>query len=142
MFAVLLIFVLGLGYILIEKEKLEIKVYFNATHDGLTGLNNLFSFIDLDAFKDINDTYGHDAGDYCLKEVALRLTHISREVDSGARFGGDEFAVLFCDVDQNGFVQDAAKRINQSIAEFFTYYGQKFNLSCSIGVALAESTKE
>jgi diguanylate cyclase (GGDEF)-like protein len=69
-------------------------------------------FIDLDGFKDINDTMGHDAGDKRLKQVAVRLTTSLRDCDSVVRIGGDEFVVIQTQLnDQNGAAQVAQKSL-------------------------------
>lgn len=155
----LLVSVLVFIYFLLSKEKLESKLYFNATHDSLTGLSNrlvfldrldlalklvrrnkkrvaLF-FIDLDEFKSINDGYGHDTGDHVLYEIAQRLKVSARESDTVARLGGDEFAVLVNDFADIEYINEAAMRINATMNEPVTYKGQQFAVSCSMGIAIA-----
>ncbi|MDX6256192.1 MAG: hypothetical protein QOJ11_2526 [Frankiales bacterium] len=93
-------------------------------------------FIDLDFFKTINDTMGHDAGDRVLVEVARRLEQVSRRTDTVARFGGDEFVVL-CDklrVDED--VRVVADRVVRALAQPFTVDGREAALSASIGIVV------
>jgi diguanylate cyclase (GGDEF)-like protein/PAS domain S-box-containing protein len=93
-------------------------------------------FIDLDFFKTVNDTMGHDAGDRLLVEVANRLQTVSRRTDTVARFGGDEFVVL-CDqlrIDED--VRVVAERVVRSLAEPMTIDGREVKLSASIGIVV------
>jgi diguanylate cyclase (GGDEF)-like protein len=132
------------------------RVEFLAYHDALTGLPNrsLFSkllaeaigdsrrhgrplavaFLDLDRFKQINDTLGHEAGDQLLKEVAARLNAGVRTDDTVARLGGDEFVVLLPDIDerQAGLV---AQKILSLIGQPFTLIGNEFLVTASIGIS-------
>lgn len=95
-----------------------------------------FLFIDLDRFKLINDTLGHDVGDAALVEVAERLTRTLRDSDTVARLGGDEFAVLLPEVgDADEAVQMAGKLIT-ALNEPAALHGHRLHLSASIGVAL------
>ena len=129
-----------------------------ALHDALTGLPNriLFSqlvdqslqrarrnkhrmaiiFLDLDHFKDINDTLGHDAGDELLKQAAKRLTACFRKSDAIARFGGDEFVALMPEIKT---AQDAglvAQKIVDTIAEPFLLSSQACRVTASVGIAI------
>jgi diguanylate cyclase (GGDEF)-like protein len=94
--------------------------------------------LDLDRFKDVNDTRGHPAGDALLKEVARRLQKATREVDCVGRLGGDEFAVLQAsEKDQKVSVIALAERIRAAITKPYDLDGRKLTLETSIGIALA-----
>jgi len=134
------------------------QVEYLAFHDGLTGLPNrsLFSklltqsisnakrhkhklavlFLDLDRFKQINDTLGHDAGDELLKEVARRLLGCLRESDTVARLGGDEFVAILPDLKEENYSSFVAKKILAVVAEPFTLAGQECRVTASIGISV------
>lgn len=140
-----------------ERREAEAKLQHQAFHDDLTGLPNraLFMdrlgeslkhlkrdsehrfavlYLDLDRFKVINDSLGHDAGDEMLVEISSRLARCIRDIDTLARFGGDEFAIL---LDEISGVRDALQVVERIIAEFkppFFINGQELFLSSSIGV--------
>ncbi len=129
-----------------------------ATHDGLTGLplphlardrlshameqarrdhtRAALLFIDLDGFKAINDTHGHDAGDYVLTTVAQRLLATLRAVDSASRQGGDEFMVLLGGIANVEDAESVARKLVGVIAQPLLYQGQSLQVSASIGIAL------
>jgi diguanylate cyclase (GGDEF)-like protein len=133
------------------------RVEYLAYHDGLTALPNrsLFNkllsqavsqarrhqrrlavaFIDLDRFKQINDTLGHEAGDALLKEVASRLKACLRESDTVARLGGDEFVVLLTELGDEKYAATVAQKIITSIAKPFVLLGQEFRVTASIGIS-------
>jgi two-component system CheB/CheR fusion protein len=92
-------------------------------------------FIDLDNFKTINDTLGHDAGDLLLQEVARRLEKCIRDGDTAARLGGDEFTVLLETSDQMA-VAKTAQRIVEMLAAAFTLRDSKVCVTCSIGISI------
>ncbi len=145
----------------ITKRKLaEERAEFLATRDPLTGLPNrmllndrleqgianaarkrvrlAFMFIDLDRFKTINDSLGHDVGDELLKRVAARLSACTRANDTVARLGGDEFAVILEDIgvaDDDG-AQNVAEKMIASLASPILINNQHLNTSCSIGIGL------
>jgi diguanylate cyclase (GGDEF)-like protein len=91
--------------------------------------------LDLDGFKEINDTYGHQAGDTVLKQVAKRLRTKLRDSDTIARLGGDEFAVVLGGDDQAG-AAEAAARLMKAFEQPFRVKGKKLQLGGSIGVAV------
>ena len=91
--------------------------------------------VDLDRFKQINDTLGHSYGDRVLKEVALRLKESLREVDTVARLGGDEFALLIHQADARG-AEHAARRVQEAMSRPFCFDTLSFTVTCSIGIAL------
>lgn len=125
-----------LASIAIERKRIELKMQHMAFHDALTGLPNrsllddrleqtkaacrrhhcfaAVLFIDLDNFKPLNDEYGHNAGDLLLQEVAHRINCCVREVDTVARFGGDEFVVILSDLETE---QTQAEQLACNIAE-------------------------
>jgi diguanylate cyclase (GGDEF)-like protein len=140
-----------------ERIRSEERNQHLAFHDGLTGLPNrsLFSkllnhginqarrnstglavfFIDLDRFKTINDTLGHDAGDQLLQEVAKRLKDCLRESDTVARLGGDEFVILLEGLHQKGVVGQVAHKMLVALAKPFALLGQEFRVTASIGIS-------
>ncbi len=93
-------------------------------------------FLDLDRFKLINDTLGHDAGDHLLQEAARRLTSSVRESDVVARLGGDEFVILLSKVSQREQIEPIAHKILSAVREPFMLAGQECHVSVSIGVSL------
>ncbi len=136
----------------------EEKITYQANYDQLTSLPNrtLFMdrltrlvlesrrakssvglmFIDLDGFKAINDTLGHDAGDELLKATARRLEKCVREADTVARLGGDEFTVIMPLIDNFEGAGYVAGRIIKSLTEPFDLGGRVGNVSASIGISL------
>jgi diguanylate cyclase (GGDEF)-like protein len=134
-----------------------LRIEYLAYHDGLTALPNrsLFNkllsqaisqaqrfhrtlavaFIDLDRFKQINDTLGHEAGDELLKEVANRLKACLRDSDTVARLGGDEFVVLLTELSDERYAASVAQKIITSIARPFVLLGQDFRVTASIGIS-------
>jgi diguanylate cyclase (GGDEF)-like protein len=133
------------------------RIEYLAYHDGLTALPNrsLFNkllsqaisqaerygrrlavaFIDLDRFKQINDTLGHEAGDELLKEVATRLKACLRDSDTVARLGGDEFVVLLTELEDEAYAATVAQKIITAIAKPFVLLGQEFRVTASIGIS-------
>ncbi len=93
-------------------------------------------FIDLDKFKEINDTRGHDMGDILLTEAAHRITDCVRETDTVARLGGDEFTVIMTELDNVGNAGQVAENIRKILAEPFLIEGDMVYISASIGITL------
>ncbi len=134
------------------------RVEYLAYHDNLTDLPNraLFSrlfiqgmqyarrydkqlallFLDLDHFKSINDSLGHEVGDELLQELGRRLSHSVRESDIVARLGGDEFVILLPEISEGTQVQSVADKILTAVGRPFTLAGQEFRITISIGGAL------
>ncbi len=96
--------------------------------------------IDMDFFKSVNDTHGHDIGDAVLKEFAVRLRRNIRGVDLACRFGGEEFVVLMPDTDYRQ-AQNVAERVRTAVAEREFEIGtrQPLTVTVSVGVALNET---
>ncbi len=147
----------GVGYDITERKRAEERIQYLATHDTLTGLPNrlMFSqlldhaiqaaqrykrklavfFIDLDRFKIINDSLGHEAGDQLLQEIARRLKQSLRAVDVVARLGGDEFVILieeFSDVSQ---IETVARNVLSTVIKPVSIMGQECRVTASIGIS-------
>lgn len=95
-------------------------------------------FIDLDGFKDINDRFGHDAGDQLLITIAQRLRKAVRSVDSIGRYGGDEFVAVCEGVGGGPHLVAIIERLAAAIAKGVTFGGRTFNMRASIGAALGQ----
>lgn len=144
-----------------RRKKIEARLFHDAHHDSLTGLPNraLFTerlqqavahkrrhpehhfailFLDLDRFKNINDTLGHSAGDEFLLDVAHRISECVRENDMVARLGGDEFVVLLDTMTSIEDAKDVAKRMIRSLSEPFLLNGQEHYSGASVGIALCQ----
>jgi len=93
--------------------------------------------IDLDHFKDINDTLGHYVGDVLLREVGDRLRDSLRDGDTVARLGGDEFAILACDLASREDAENVARRIVDALMQPFSIDGVRLDVQASVGIALA-----
>ncbi|MEM8988187.1 MAG: PleD family two-component system response regulator [Pseudomonadota bacterium] len=113
--------------------------HLRALFDSMTAKKRPLSvmFLDIDYFKKINDSYGHDAGDLVLKEFARRLSSNVRGIDLACRYGGEEFVVVMPDTDQ-GFAYMVAERLRQDIADEPVSLGESeadLNVTVSIGIA-------
>jgi diguanylate cyclase (GGDEF)-like protein/PAS domain S-box-containing protein len=140
-----------------ERIELEEELTHQAFHDGLTGLPNrallrdrldqalaraersdrllAVLLVDLDGFKQVNDSLGHDAGDQLLQEVARRFRSVVRASDTVARFGGDEFALLLEDVTEHEAL-GLTQRLLDGLATPVTIAGRPVALGASVGVVL------
>ena len=141
-----------------EREKAEERARFLATHDDLTGLPNrsVFGevvndavraghryghefaviFMDLDRFKNINDTLGHAAGDILLIETAKRLKECVRKSDVIARIGGDEFVIMLREVSDQSQVATVARKILAAVVKPLTVHGHECRITASIGISM------
>ncbi len=141
-----------------ERMKAERQIEQLATKDALTGLCNrsrlmeqmnaaiarsaraktqlVVMFVDLDRFKEVNDTLGHAAGDELLRECAKRLTDCVREVDLVARLGGDEFVVLLTDVSDIAIVGPIVDRMIKLLKTPYQVLGHEAKTSASIGICV------
>lgn len=114
---------------------LEERINQSITHASRDNGEFALLFLDLDNFKQINDSLGHPFGDRVLIEVTERLKKCLRQVDTAARLGGDEFVLLLHQADANG-AEICARRVLSDIAASYCLDGISFSLTCSIGIAL------
>lgn len=141
-----------------DRKAAEKKVLYLAHHDSLTGLVNrsvlnerikqtiglaqrsqsqfAVLFIDLNAFKQVNDTYGHEVGDVLLQQVSMRINQQLRDTDTLARIGGDEFVILLAQINGSDDVKKFMARINGRMAEQFQIKHLKLHCHVSQGAAL------
>ena len=142
--------------IVMERDQTQKRIHTLAYTDELTGLASRASFIqhieelikvssrhnrrfgllyiDLDDFKSVNDSLGHDAGDVLLKTIAQRLINTCREIDFIARLGGDEFCILIDEAEED-YAANVAKRCLDVISQPIEIYSRKLTPACSIGIA-------
>ncbi|MBT2771211.1 EAL domain-containing protein [Halomonas sp. ISL-60] len=145
-----------------EQREYQAQLAHNAHHDALTGLPNRLLlgqrleqgcvvarryqryiavlFIDLDDFKPINDTLGHEVGDFILVEVAKRLENELRPWDTVARFGSDEFVVLLPDLAHQNDVIQVVERVLQGLSPPYSYRGSELRITASIGIAINDGS--
>lgn len=136
----------------------ESELFHKATHDSLTGISNRSLFydrlrqklaksmrkhenfgiisLDMNGLKEINDTYGHRAGDAALKEVAVRTAGSINESDTVSRLGGDEFGIIAASVADRDEIRALIRHVDAEIAKPFAFEGQAIQLRASIGYAL------
>lgn len=148
----------GTGRDVTERKQLEQKLADIATHDSLTGLPNRIllndriavglaqaersgsklavMMLDLDRFKDVNDTLGHSVGDELLKAVAQRLLKLVRKTDTVARLGGDEFVLVLPQVFQLEDAIKIAQKILKAVRKPFVLNGCELRITTSIGIAV------
>lgn len=146
-----------LAGIVMERDQAQKRIRELAYKDELTGLASRVRFyqqleesiklsdrsgrrfallyVDLDDFKGVNDSLGHDAGDLLLKDIAKYLKSVSREIDFVARLSGDEFCIIVKDVDDDYAAAHVAQRCLDMISEPIELSARKFTPSCSIGIA-------
>jgi diguanylate cyclase (GGDEF)-like protein len=117
---------------LLLQDRITQALEFNQRHHGMTAI----LFIDLDNFKNINDTFGHNLGDLLLKKVAKRLSASIRSEDTVARQGGDEFIVVLPYLTETSVVELVSQKILTQLSEPYHINQHEFYLTCSIGVAL------
>jgi len=103
-------------------------------HSNRTETMLAICFLDLDNFKPVNDTYGHEVGDQLLIEVARRLRKNVRDEDTISRFGGDEFAILFRDIGSQSECEFMLRRIHESLAQPYNVNDMRVEISASSGV--------
>jgi diguanylate cyclase (GGDEF)-like protein len=143
-----------------EKRQSQERIAFMADHDALTGLANRTLFqshmarleggggfavlcLDLDHFKEVNDTLGHAVGDELLRQVGVRLNHCVRECDMVARLGGDEFAVVMTyTIEPGESAVSLATRLVETVAVPYEVHGHNIVIGTSIGIALSEPGSE
>jgi diguanylate cyclase (GGDEF)-like protein/PAS domain S-box-containing protein len=143
---------------LTERKQAEETIQRQAHYDALTQLPNRRLFrdrleqtirnakrdrsgfalmlIDLDHFKEVNDTLGHDAGDFLLVDAAQRLLHCVRESDTVARMGGDEFVVILPDIDDAASIERIAQKIIDKLSAPYLLGEEKAFISASLGITL------
>lgn len=148
----------GIAWDMREHKRTETQLRFRATHDELTGLPNRallldrltqgihaadrhgqrlgVFFLDLDAFKQINDDFGHEAGNELLSQLGARLCARFRASDTVARYGGDEFVLLQPDLRQPADVERGARMLLEVLREPFHLGGRTIQVAGSVGVAL------
>jgi len=142
-----------------EKQRADRHIRFLAQHDALTGLINrghltermdgalrllaedavglAVYFLDCDRFKQVNDTWGHDGGDFLLNTIAERLRSVASPCDLIARLGGDEFVLVRSDVGGRDLAAAFAQRVVAALAVPLRFKGHEIHISVSVGVALA-----
>jgi diguanylate cyclase (GGDEF)-like protein len=141
-----------------ERKRAEQQLAYIATHDALTGLPNRVLFndrltlalaqalrrqqklavllLDLDRFKDINDTLGHSVGDQLLRVTSKRLKTLLRKSDTLARMGGDEFLFLVPEIDRTDSATEVARKILESFREPFLVEEHELRTTASIGLTI------
>jgi diguanylate cyclase (GGDEF)-like protein len=141
-----------------DRKQAEERVQFLAYYDALTGLPNrtllqdrlakalasarrqkekvALLFLDLDRFKDINDSLGHSVGDLLLQQVAERLKTWAREQDTVARLGGDEFLIMLTHLKNIPDAAVAAERLMDAMSAEFIVQGGSLNIGCSVGISI------
>ncbi len=147
-----------------EREAFQRQLSYLASHDSLTGLPNRSEaealvigaladayvegtrvavlFVDLDRFKECNDTLGHRAGDHVLQVAAARMSSVVRPADTVCRFGGDEFVILLAPAESDELVRAVGERVVAALAEPDEYQGADLRITASVGIAVSEGGVE
>ncbi len=150
--------VLGIVHDISDRKRMEREIIEMAHHDALTGLPNrrlfielaqmemaqagrnhkkiAFVFLDLDRFKEVNDTLGHETGDQLLKEVSIRIRKSLRKSDTVARIGGDEFNIIVADLTRAEDGAEIARKIVESFRGPFLIAGHQLHVTATIGLSV------
>ncbi len=148
----------GIARDITERQEMLENIKWRATHDSLTGLPNrtlladrfecaigstkrsgkpmLICMLDLDGFKQVNDSFGHETGDQLIVQVARRLEKLIRSADTVCRMGGDEFVLLFCNLDNHDEMNRILQRILESLADPFVINSHTISITASIGASM------
>ncbi|HEY3488384.1 MAG TPA: EAL domain-containing protein, partial [Gammaproteobacteria bacterium] len=148
----------------IDRKRMEAHLMHLSSHDPLTGLANrhlckdrlehalararrqntsvALMFIDLDYFKSINDTFGHETGDLLLQQVAERLLTCVREDDTVARLGGDEFIILLEGLQDDDIVSYMAEKIIEALSKVFVVDQYEIYITASVGISLQQGLED
>lgn len=149
----------GVSREITEQKLAEKKIWHTANYDSLTGLTNRLMFdtkleqaikdskrsgesiallfIDLDSFKETNDTLGHVAGDFLLKQAAERINSCIRETDTAARIGGDEFTVILNNIQDAEQVKIVAEKLLSNLRKPFQFKKKIIHITASIGITIS-----
>ncbi|HEX5056582.1 MAG TPA: GGDEF domain-containing response regulator [Gammaproteobacteria bacterium] len=144
----------------IDRKRMEARLTHLSNHDALTGLANrtlckdrlehalararrqntavALLFVDLDHFKSINDTFGHEMGDAVLKQAAVRLQNCVREDDTVARLGGDEFIVILESLQSDEVVSYIAEKIIEELSKVFVVGEYEMHVTASVGISVQQ----
>ena len=159
---IFLVIIIQILYVVVwyKDKETKVELKYKATHDDLTGLTNrnffkkefhkiatkrkvqkrkgliALLFIDLDRFKEINDSFGHKYGDDVLIEISKRFKSVMRNSDLVCRHGGDEFLILINNFDNIDFIEDIVKKIMNSMEKPISFNNHKIHMTLSIGIAL------